>query len=200
MGGPLNLPHRLRLSILYQGASQPPYSYVIDGDANADRIGVAGSLFNDIVYVPRNPGDITLGLPDGLGGFVAAPASEYDRLEAFIEAQPCLSRQRGRIMERDSCRNGWLASLNTRLTTTVALTGGQYFEVTADVVNLPNLINSRWGRYRDATTGPSVPLLGLLGWDTSNDRGVYKLELPRRGVVEDAASRWQIQLGARYGF
>jgi len=46
------------MSLLYQGASQPPFTYVIDGDANADRIGVAGSLFNDIVYVPRNSSDI----------------------------------------------------------------------------------------------------------------------------------------------
>jgi len=192
----LNLPYRLQFSLLYQGASQPPYTYVIDGDANADRIGGAGSLLNDIVYVPRNPGDITLQMKDGS----AATPAEYARLEAFIEQQPCLSDQRGRIMERGSCQNGWLASLNARLTTTVPLAGGQHLELTADVFNLPNLISSRWGQYRDATTGPSVPLLKLVGWDTANGRGVYKLELPRRGVVEDLASRWRMQLGARYAF
>jgi len=192
----LNLPYRLQFSLLYQGASQPPYTYVIDGDANADRIGGAGSLLNDIVYVPRNSGDITLQMKDGS----AATPAEYARLEAFIEQQPCLSEQRGRIMERGRCENGWLASLNARLTTTVPLGGGQHLEITADVFNLPNLITSRWGQYRDATTGPSVPLLKLVGWDTANGRGVYKLELPRRGVVEDLASRWRIQLGARYAF
>jgi hypothetical protein len=189
VGATLDLPYRVQLSFLYQGASQPPYTYVIDGDANADRIGGAGSLFNDIVYVPRNAQDITL-----------RSASDSAPLEAFIEQQPCLSEQRGRIMERGSCRNRWLASLNARLTTTVPIGEGQHLEITTDVFNLPNLISSRWGRYRDATTGPSMPLLKLVGWDTVYGRGVYQLELPQRRVVDDAASRWRVQFGARYAF
>jgi hypothetical protein len=103
-------------------------------------------------------------------------------------------------MARSSCRNGWLGFFNARITTTLPLVGGQYLEITADVLNVLNLISSRWGRYRDVTTGPSVPLLKLVGWDAANARGVYKLELPPRGIVEDAVSRWRMQLGARYGF
>jgi hypothetical protein len=188
----LELPYRVQLSLLYQGASQPPYTYVIDGDANADGIGGAGSLKNDIVYVPRNAADITL-----------MPASDYARLDGFIEQQSCLREQRGRIMARNSCRNGWLGFLNARLTEAVPMAGGQRIEITADVFNVPNLISSRWGRYLDATTGPSVPLLQLVGWDAVNTRGIYRLSnnrLPARGVVDDVASRWRIQLGARYVF
>ena len=188
----LDLPYRVQLSLLYLGASQPPYTYVIDGDANADGIGGAGSLKNDIVYVPRNAADITL-----------VPASAYARLDTFIEQQPCLREQRGRIMARNSCRNGWLGVLNARLTKAVPMAGGRHIEVTADVFNVPNLISSRWGRYFDTTTGPSVTLLNLVGWDVVNTRGVYRLSnntLPARGVVDDVASRWRIQLGARYVF
>jgi len=188
----LDLPYRVQLSLLYLGASQPPYTYVIDGDANADGIGGAGSLKNDIVYVPRNAADITL-----------VPASAYPRLDAFIEQQPCLREQRGRIMARNSCRNGWLGVLNARLTKAVPMAGGRHIEVTADVFNVPNLISSRWGRYFDTTTGPSVTLLNLVGWDVVNTRGVYRLSnntLPARGVVDDIASRWRIQLGVRYVF
>ena len=188
----LDLPYRAQLSLLYLGASQPPYTYVIDGDANADGIGGAGSLKNDIVYVPRNAADITL-----------VPASAYARLDAFIEQQPCLREQRGRIMARNSCRNGWLGVLNARLTKAVPMAGGRHIELTADVFNVPNLISSRWGRYFDTTTGPSVTLLNLVGWDVVNTRGVYRLSnntLPARGVVDDVASRWRIQLGARYVF
>jgi len=65
---------------------------------------------------------------------------------------------------------------------------------------VPNLIEPRWGQYRDVTTGPSVPLLKLVGWDPANLRGVYQLELPKPGVVEDALSRWRMQLGARFAF
>jgi len=185
------LPHRLQLSLLYVGASQPPYTYVIDGDANADGVGGSGSLKNDIVYVPRHVADISM------------PAADYARLDGFIEQQPCLREQRGRIMARNSCRNGWLGFLNARLTQVVPMAGGQRIEVTADVFNMLNLINSLWGRYRDITTSPSVTLLTLVGWDTANERGMYRLSsnsVPARGVVDDVASRWRVQLGARYAF
>ena len=192
----LAVAHRVQLSLLYDGASQPAYTYVIDGDANADRLGGGGSLFNDIVYVPRDSSDITLRMSDS----TPATPAEHAKLQNFIGQQPCLEKQRGRIMGRNSCRNGWLGSLNARLGTTVALRGGRYLEITADIFNVPNLIEPRWGQYRDVTTGPSVPLLKLVGWDPANLRGVYQLELPKPGVVEDALSRWRMQLGARFAF
>jgi len=184
-----DLPHRVQLSFLYLGASQPPYTYVIEGDANADGIGGPGSLSNDAVYVPRNSSDISL-----------VKASDSTLLQAFIEQQRCLREQRGRIMARNNCRNGWLASLNARLTTAVPLSSGQQFEIIADIFNLPNLINSRWGRYFDTTVGPTVRMLTLKGWDAVNGRGIYQLALPKRGVLDEVASRWRVQLGVRYAF
>ena len=185
----VDLPYRVQLSLLYMGASQPPYTYVIEGDANADGIGGPGSLLNDIVYVPRNAADISL-----------TKVSDSTRLEAFIAQQRCLREQRGRIMARNSCRNGWLGSLNARLTRALRLAGSQQLEITADIVNVPNLINSEWGRYLDTTYGPSVRMLSLKGWDAVNARGIYQLALPQRGVGDAAASRWRMQLGARYDF
>ncbi len=192
VGATLDLPYRVQLSLLYMGASQLPYTYVIDGDANADGVGGPGSLSNDIVYVPRDSQDIKL-----------TNSADWAELDAFIQAQRCLREQRGRIMARNSCRNGWLGSLNARLTTTVPMAGGRHLDIIADAFNVPNLISSRWGRQLDATAGPSVKMLRLTGWDTTtpNARGIYQLApLPRRGVVADVASRWQIQLGARYAF
>jgi hypothetical protein len=191
-----NLPYQTQLSFLYQGASQPPYTYVVNGDANADRIGGAGSLLNDIVYVPRDAGDINLVMRDGSP---ATPA-EYARLDAFIEGQPCLRSQRGQIMQRGSCRNGWLGTLDARVAKVVTLADPQYFEITVDVFNVLNLLDSSWGLYRDVTTGPSVPLLQLVGWDGVNARGVYQFVPPPRDVVDEATSRWRLQLGVRYGF
>ena len=185
----LELPYRVQFSLLYQGASQPPYSYVIDGDANADGIGGPGSVKNDLVYVPRSAGDISL-----------VPASDSAKLQAFIEEQSCLRDQRGRIMARGSCRNGWLGFLNARLTKALPVAGGQHLEITADVFNLLNLMSPRWGRYRDVTTSPSVQLLQLAGWDPVHARGLYRFTSPPRDVVDDVASRWRMQLGVRYSF
>ncbi len=175
-----------QLSLLYIGASQPPFTYVINGDANGDGIGGAGSLKNDIVYVPRSANDIALATP-----------SEYAGLHAFIEQHRCLREQRGRIMERGSCRNGWLSSLSARVATMVPVPGRSRLGITADIYNVPNLLSSRWGRGRDVTTGPTVPLLQLAAWDAAG-RASYNVRLPARGIIDDASSRWRIQLGARY--
>jgi hypothetical protein len=188
----LDLPYRTQLSLLYIGASQPPYTYVIDGDANADGIGGPGSLPNDAVYVPRDSQDITLATP-----------GDWAALNAFIESQECLRHPRGRIMARNSCRNRWLGTLNARVATTLPLAAGRRFEIIAEIFNLPNLISARWGRQTDVTTGPTVRLLRLTGWDTTtaNARGIYQFSTPPpRGVVDAATSRWRMQLGARYGF
>ncbi|MDQ3996672.1 MAG: TonB-dependent receptor [Gemmatimonadota bacterium] len=186
-----DLPRRTQFALLYVGASQPPFTYVVNGDANADGIGGSGSLKNDIVYVPLNAADITLAQP-----------SEYARLDAFIEQQPCLREQRGRIMARGSCRNGWLGVLNARLTKAVPVSRGEHVEIAADVLNVLNLIRPQWGRSRDLTTGPSVTLLGLAGWDATNDRAVYSVprKLPARDIIDDPSSRWRVQLGTRYSF
>jgi hypothetical protein len=181
---------RTQVTLVYSGASQPPFTYVVNGDVNGDGIGGSGSLKNDIVYVPDSAADITL-----------TSAEDYATLDAFIEASPCLREQRGRIMARGSCRNGWLGTLNGRVTSMLPTGGGgRRLEVIADVINIPNLLRSRWGLQRDVTTGPSVTLLTLDGWDVLRERGRYTVRVPARGLVDDATSRWRVQIGAKYHF
>jgi hypothetical protein len=202
----VDLPYRTHVSLLYSGASGSTFTYVVNGDANAD--GMGGPTFtlkNDIVYVPRNAapgGDISLVVPNGSGGFASAPASVYAKLERFIAEEPCLQEQQGRIMARNSCRNGWLGSFNLRLAKTVTPRAQHTVEIAADVFNVLNLLSSRWGRYRATTTTdiPTATLLQLVGYDAANGRGNYQLMLPARNQIVDSASRWQVQLGARYVF
>jgi hypothetical protein len=178
----------VRLSLLYAGASGTPFTYVINGDANADGIGT-GPAKNDIVYVPRDSLDISL----------AAPA-DWRRLDAFVQAEPCLRLQRGRILQRNSCRNPWFGTLSARLTKAFPTLAGQSLELTADVYNVLNLLNRRWGQYRVTTLDPRVPLLALVGYDATRGRGVYRLALPGRNQAQDLESRWQLVFGARYAF
>lgn len=187
----LGQPRRMQLTLLYLGASQPPVTYVVNGDANGDGIGGPGSLKNDVIYIPRDSSDITLFTP-----------ADYPRLDAFIEQHQCLREQRGQIMSRGSCRNGWLGVINARVRKAVPLKGNQHFEFTADVANLANLIRPRWGRNRDVTLGPSVTVLSMAGWDATNARALYRVlpRLPMRGVLDDESSRWRVQLGAKYSF
>jgi hypothetical protein len=188
--------------VRYAGASGTPYTYTVRGDANADGIGGA-IMTNDIVYVPRNRADISI---DGNGpaagfGTVAQQDSVYGNIiDPFIEREPCLRRQRGQILERNSCRNPWFGTLNARVTKGFPTFAGQSLELTADVYNVLNLLNREWGQYRVTTLEPGVPLLSLVGYDASAGRGIYRPQLPGLRQLQDLASRWQVELGVRYIF
>ncbi|HEV8509284.1 MAG TPA: hypothetical protein VGQ48_02405, partial [Gemmatimonadales bacterium] len=198
----VRLPHGIRLSLLYAGASGVPYTYTVAGDANGDGIGT-GTMQNDAVYVPRDRADIAL---DGNGsvpglGTVAEQDSVYALLDRFIRAEPCLHAQRGRLMARNSCRNPLFGTLHARVTKDIPTVAGQSLELTADVYNVLNLLNRRWGRSRlNALNPPVQPLLRLVGYDASAGRGIYRPQIPALGQIQDLASRWQVELSVRYAF
>ena len=190
-----NLPLDVRLSLFYEGRSGAPFTYGIAGDANADGFGS-----EDIVYVPRDSrpgGDVNLALLDDSGRVVPAPAAEYVRLDHYIAGERCLRDQRGRIMRRNSCRNPWVNNTNARLSKLFRTLRGQSLELTLDVFNLLHLLDGDWGSVR-AVDGTG--LLQLVGYDAAQSRGVYTLQIPQRRALDFDASRWRMQLGARYVF
>jgi hypothetical protein len=184
----VRLPYQVRFSMLYVGASGTPFTYVVQGDANADGVG-SGGMVNDIVYVPRDSLDIGLANP-----------ADWGALDRFIESEPCLRQQRGRIAARNSCRNPWFGTLNARLTKAFPTLAGQSLELTADVYNVLNLINRQWGQSRVTTPELRAPMLRLVGYDASAGRGIYRLQLPALHQIQDLASRWQMELSLRYLF
>ena len=188
LGALVRLPYLVRVSLLYAGASGTPFTYVVQGDANADGIG-SGGMLNDIVYVPRDSLDIALANP-----------ADWGTLDRFIESEPCLRRQRGRIATRNSCRNPWFGTLNVRVAKAFPTLSGQSLELTADVYNVLNLINRQWGQSRFTTPELRVPMLRLVGYDASAGRGIYRLQLPGLRQIQDLASRWQAELSVRYVF
>jgi hypothetical protein len=56
-----------------------------------------------LIYVPRDAADIALADP-----------SEYAQLDQLIESEPCVRTQRGRLMERNSCREPWVTVVTAR--------------------------------------------------------------------------------------
>ncbi len=190
-----NLPLGFRVSLFYEGLSGGPYTYTIEGDANADGFGN-----NDIVYVPavaRPGGDVALASRDENGNLVPASAVPYQKLAAFIGREPCLRARRGAIMRRNSCRNPWVNNTSARLSKVFPTLHGHTVELSLDVFNLLHLVNSDWGVIRGIE---HTSLLRLIGYDPILGRGIYAAQLPRLRVLDVDGSRWRMQLGARYTF
>ena len=198
VGGTVHLPYSIDLGLTYIGVSGSPYGYVVNGDLNGDGVG-GGRERNDLVYVPKDVNDITLG--NNGGAYAGATlAAKWDTLNNFINGEACLRDARGRIMERNTCRNPWSNYLNMRLSWSTLTTHGQRLEVSADIYNVLHLINSDWGLVKETSFFEGQTMLKRTGWDAANDRSRYDLSLPKREVVNQTASRTRVLLGARYSF
>jgi len=198
----LHLGFDATLSLLYSGSSGTPFTYVVAGaDVNAD--GIPPLFTNDPVYVPRDRDDITI---DGNGGAagLGTPAEQevvWAEIDARIESERRLREQRGRLLERNSCRNPWFGTVSARLAKALRVREGHALEVTADLCNLFDLLGRSWGT-SGYTGGPDAWWQGLLvsGWDATEDRGVYSGSFRAPLGVDDLASRWRTELTVRYVF
>jgi hypothetical protein len=192
--GTTDLPLGFRLGLTYIGGSSTPFTYVVDGDANADGFWPAGDPSNDVVYVPRDAADITLRDP-----------AEFAQLDRLIEDEPCLRNQRGSLLDRNSCHDPWVHETQARLAKRFRLADSRALDLTADLFNVLNFLDSDWGvvrRTQGATASyNSVSLLELVGYDASNGRGMYAL-VPgaTNRHIDVEASRWRLQLGATLSF
>jgi hypothetical protein len=172
------------VSLIYVGQSGSPFTYAVSNDINGDGFGG-----NDIVYVPRDSADMTMTNP-----------ADWATLNSYINSEPCLSSNRGRLLPRNSCRNPWTNFLNASVAKVVPTVGGQSIEIRADVFNVLNLINGDWGLIRSTSGFEEANLLRQTGFDTVNQRGIYSLSLPQRNRVQTNSSLWRLQLGLKYLF
>ncbi|HKC46806.1 MAG TPA: TonB-dependent receptor [Gemmatimonadales bacterium] len=186
ISGTVNTPFDSHFSLFYTGVSGTPFTYVVNGDINAD--GFSG---NDAVYVPINTADIAMPV-----------AGQAATLDNYINNEPCLRNNRGHILPRNSCRNPWQNFFSARLSKTFSTLHGQSIEFTADMLNVLNFLNSKWGLIKVTGQNEETNLIRLTGYDQINGRGIYALNLPIKNQVtlNRIDSRWVFQLGARYAF
>ena len=202
VSGLVHLPYNFAVSLQYVGISGTPYAYVVQGDANADGVGSSsnpGSAQNDLFYVPKDVNDITI----QNAGNTLTPTEVADRwtaLDAYINQDPCLKDQRGKIMERNSCRNPWQTYLNMNVSWTVETYRGQRLELSAGIFNLLHFLNEDWGLVKETSQFEGQNIVVRTGWDATNLRNRYDLTIPKFEQVSRFASRGRVLLGARYTF
>ena len=166
------------------------YSFIYSGDVNGD--GYGG---NDLIYIPTGATDIVL-----------ADAADWAALDAFIKQDDYLKEHRGEIAERMGSINPWFTNIDMRIMHEYALSLGEIshnVQVSLDILNVANLLNSSWGVRQIANPAATSPLL-LTGFD-GNGEPILDYTGPAIGegtFVDDLGlfSRWQVQFGLRYYF
>jgi len=193
------------ISLLYEGLKGNPYSYVIGGGSarNINNENGSTSRNRSLIYIPASQDEITLVEVDGV-----SPAEQWNRLNNFIENDPYLSQNRGSYASKNSNWMPYTSFLDMSLRQDFGLKLGEKmhkFQLSWDVFNLANLINSSWGvRYEVPGDFNNYFLYNFEGYaaDGTTPQFSYTTEEVGRDAlnISNFSSRWRMRLGLRYLF
>jgi hypothetical protein len=196
------------ITLGYVGSQNNPFSYIVAGDLNGDRVSN-----NDLVFVPQKGSDIrfaTLTVGTGATAVTYTEAQQQAAFDAFINQDPYLSTRRGQYAERNALDLPFLHrfDLSVAQDIFVKIAGKRNtFQVRADILNFGNMLNNEWGVSQRAT---NPQLLSFVSRD-ANNVPTYRLATQRDAsgtyLIKDTYQYnssvfdvWSAQLGIRYIF
>ena len=189
-------------SIFYTAQPQERYSYRYGGDINGD------GQSNDVMYIPKDPSEISFVEGATLNGKTYTAQQQSDAFFAFINNDKYLKDHKGEYMKKYGATLPWNHSLDLRVLQDFILrksSAKHTIQVSLDVINLLNLLNSDWGYKYNYTFG-TFQDMGILGVPTGFSQAAPKFTFdpggPTKGYQPNysTTSTWGIQLGLRYIF
>jgi len=173
-------------SIYFNRMAGRPYSTTFDGRNDVNGDGVRG---NDLLYVPASANEVIL------------TGATWEEFNAYIEADPSLRNARGSVVKRNSGTGPWNTQLDFRWALDIPVSVVK-IQVTADILNVLNLIDSDKGKQKYTRFGEVSPVT-YNGVDAATGKLKYGINFTdpgRRFDLDDVRSRWQAKLGVRLSF
>ncbi len=172
------------ISTFFEYAQGGRYNYVYGGDINND-----GSRINDLLYIPTQSEVQQMNF---------SGAGQAEAFEAFIQQDDYLSDRRGEYAERYGALAPWRGRWDVKVLQDIKLNDKNKFQLSLDVLNIGNLISSKWGLVQEPAFDQ---VLGVTVDDTNTP--TYTFDENRRETFAfntSALSRWTAQVGVRYIF
>jgi len=190
----------------------------------------------ELAFIPGSASDITLvnkvaTTINPTGYALDASGTQYAALSNFIDNDSYLKTRRGQYAERNASHTPWNnqadvrfmieAKLGSMTPNEAGVVGsGHAIQVSFDIVNVGNLLNSSWGRQYfvpntfNSTLGTGLTQVAFANSDgvlsstysvstpttKGFDRPAFTFSSPASYSIDQLASRWQGQLGVRYLF
>lgn len=182
------------LNLFYTGYSSNGYSFMYSNDMNGD-----GSA-NDLMYIPKDDSEIKF-------------KSEDDRVAfwKFVEQDSYLKNHKGEYAEAYAARAPWVHRFDFRLMEDFEFKIGKTkhnFQLSFDIMNVGNLINSKWGISKTNAPSNNNRILKYEGVTSTTDLtpiySMYKVngEYPTKtyDTYQNYSECWKLQVGIRYIF
>ena len=132
---------------------------------------------------------------------VSTPDEQWQQLDQYITNDPYLSKRRGQYAERNGGRTPWNHQIDAKFVYNTNIFKTR-IEFSLDIFNISNLINPEWGTQSFV---PNVSNSGFALLDfvkIENKKPVYQFNNHNKQpwLVDNFASRWQMQLGINLKF
>jgi hypothetical protein len=189
----------------YVGQEANPFSYIVAGDLNGDRVNN-----NDLIFVPQRGSDIKFA-PLTVGTRIYSEAEQQEAFDKFISQDKYLSTRRGGYAERNGGLLPYLHRFDLSVAQDIVIKiGGKKnsFQIRADILNFGNLVDNTFGVSQRAT---APQLLNFVSRDANNVPS-YRMATQRLTDGTTILARdsyqynssvfdvWSAQLGLRYTF
>lgn len=199
---------RFSIGLICQGSNDGRFSYTYSKDFIRD--GTNKSL----IYVPANPSEISFKPFTQVTGSETATYSSQQQSDAFfayIEQDKYLKTRKGKYAERNGALLPWRQQFDLRLSHDLLLDRKgrrNTLQLTCDIVNLGNLINSNWGLRKNLNAG-SVLVPANLDEVKPGGTVIPQFQLATVGgkLIKETFrndysinSTYQVQFGIRYLF
>jgi hypothetical protein len=201
------------VGLIFEAANSGAVSYITSNDPNND------GATNDLMYIPKNQGDIILvKAPAGTNGVAdqRTAAQTWNQLNNFINQDSYLSAHRGQFAQRNGAILPTYKRLDLHFAQDFMIQAGKTkntLEFTFDVINFTNLLNRNWGTYQVSYSGfnnGATTVLRYMGKDATTGQATYSFpyldannQIPVTKSFQNdisLASRFQAQIGVRYIF
>ncbi|MFN8353318.1 MAG: carboxypeptidase regulatory-like domain-containing protein [Spirosomataceae bacterium] len=198
--------HGTSLSVVINAQSGNPFTwgFVNSTIANTPQAAGLAYVFKDVAEATKYFVDYK----DASGATITA-AQQAQQFMDFVNGDSYLSTRKGNFTERNGGRTPWNTTADVRIMHTINVSPSvknnrpHTIQLSLDIINFTNLLNPSWGRvYFVPNTFNSTSSLGLtrVNSGTAADP-TYRFVTPATPYsVDQLASRFQAQVGARYSF
>lgn len=179
------------VSVFFEYAQGGRFSYTYAGDINGD-----GGFNNDLIYIPT---DSEIDAMD----FSGDAAAQRTGLKDFISQDEYLSRNTGDYAKKYGILSPWRSTWDVRfLQDFKVASGGNIIQLSVDILNFGNLINSEWG-VKQLPTNIQPIGVSVVEESSGNLTPTYTFDTSVDETFSDnfdLLSRWRLQFGVRYSF